>query len=95
MPRAEGIHTSRPRITAAACSSKAALREATCRARSLARRRRLASLALSHDDFAWLTREIVQIGGGELPIVSVLEGGYNVDALVGSARAHVHALING
>lgn len=55
----------------------------------------LASLALSHDDFAWLTREIVQIGGGELPIVSVLEGGYNVDALVGSARAHVHALING
>ena len=53
----------------------------------------LASLALTDDDFAWLTREIAMLGGGELPIVSVLEGGYNVDVLVGSARAHLGALI--
>ena len=55
----------------------------------------MASLQLREDDFAWLTAEAAALGGGALPIISVLEGGYNLDALVSSARAHVRALIHG
>ena len=54
----------------------------------------LASMELSDDDFEWITTEVAALGGGNLPIVSVLEGGYNVDALEGAVRAHLHALIN-
>lgn len=54
----------------------------------------MASLQLREDDFAWLTAEAAALGGGTLPIISVLEGGYNLDALVDSARAHVRALIH-
>ena len=43
----------------------------------------LASLALTDDDFSWITEEIVKMGK---PIVSVLEGGYNVEALERAAR---------
>ena len=50
----------------------------------------LASLALTDDDFSWITEEIVKMGK---PIVSVLEGGYNVEALERAAKAHVGALI--
>lgn len=55
----------------------------------------LASLQLREDDFAWLTREAAALCGGGLPIISVLEGGYDIDALEASARAHVRALIHG
>jgi acetoin utilization deacetylase AcuC-like enzyme len=51
-------------------------------------------MELSDDDFEWITTEVAALGGGNLPIVSVLEGGYNVDALEGAVRAHLHALIN-
>lgn len=51
----------------------------------------LASCALTEDDFAWITSEIVKLGR---PIVSVLEGGYNVNALERAVRAHVGALIH-
>lgn len=53
----------------------------------------VASLGLVDDDFAWLTSEIATLGGGDLPIVSVLEGGYNLEVLPRAAKAHVAALI--
>ena len=53
----------------------------------------MSGVNLRHDDFAWLTREVTAIGGGRLPIVSVLEGGYNVSALEKSVHTHLDALI--
>lgn len=44
------------------------------------------------DDFEWITAELAKLGGGALPIISVLEGGYNVEVLPGSVRAHLRAL---
>ncbi|MDX5361215.1 MAG: histone deacetylase family protein [Alphaproteobacteria bacterium] len=55
----------------------------------------LADMALSEADFAWATREIMEVAerycGGRL--VSALEGGYDLDALARSAAAHVAALM--
>ena len=55
----------------------------------------LAELRLTEDDFAWATREICALAakhcGGR--VVSTLEGGYDLDALARSARAHVRALM--
>ncbi len=54
----------------------------------------LGGLLLVEDDFAWVTREIIAVArekaGGRA--VSVLEGGYDLDALAASAAAHVGAL---
>ncbi|WP_372015688.1 histone deacetylase family protein [Pseudoxanthomonas sp. 10H] len=53
----------------------------------------LADLMLDAEDFAWLTGELQAIArrhGGR--IVSMLEGGYNLDALAECAVAHVGAL---
>lgn len=55
----------------------------------------LANLEWHEDDFAWLTRALctrtfASTGGR---VVSVLEGGYNVEKLSASAAAHVEALI--
>ena len=47
-------------------------------------------LALTEDDYAWITTELRGIGTGR--VVSVLEGGYDLDALAASARCHVSAL---
>jgi len=52
----------------------------------------LATVNLCDDDFDWITREVTALGG--VPVISVLEGGYNVDALAKSVRAHLHALIH-
>ena len=54
----------------------------------------LASLQLAEDDFAWLTAEVAALGDGRLPVISVLEGGYDIGALERCARAHVRALIH-
>jgi acetoin utilization deacetylase AcuC-like enzyme len=55
----------------------------------------LAGLELEEDDFAWVTARLVEAArrhcGGKL--VSVLEGGYDLRALAGSAAAHVGALM--
>lgn len=55
----------------------------------------LANLNLTEDDFAWVTREMCTIAsrvcGGR--VVSSLEGGYDLDALAASTRAHVIALM--
>uniref|UniRef100_A0A7S0Q6Z4 Histone deacetylase domain-containing protein n=1 Tax=Coccolithus braarudii TaxID=221442 RepID=A0A7S0Q6Z4_9EUKA len=54
----------------------------------------LSSIKLTDEDYAWLTTKVVNLCGGRLPIVSVLEGGYNVDRLPKSVRRHVHAMIH-
>ncbi|QEL25706.1 histone deacetylase family protein [Bosea sp. F3-2] len=55
----------------------------------------LASLNLRETDFAWATQKLMDIAdkhaGGR--IVSVLEGGYDLDALARSTAAHVGALM--
>ena len=57
----------------------------------------LGGLALVEDDYAWMTAELMQIAARhcEGRIVSMLEGGYNLDALGESAVAHVRALTGG
>ena len=52
----------------------------------------LAQLEWDDDDYATLTREILDAAGGA-PVVSCLEGGYDLDALGRSVRAHVDVLL--
>ncbi len=51
----------------------------------------LAGLRVREGDFARVTRLILEAAGGRL--VSVLEGGYDLEALAVSAAAHVDALL--
>ena len=55
----------------------------------------LAQLRLETADYAWITQELLRIAaahcGGRL--VSVLEGGYDLEALAASAATHVRALM--
>jgi len=57
----------------------------------------LANLNLVEDDYAWVTGKIMEIAdaraGGR--IVSVLEGGYDLEGLGRSAAAHVATLMHG
>jgi acetoin utilization deacetylase AcuC-like enzyme len=57
----------------------------------------LANLNLDEGDFAWATRKIMEVADGcaEGRVVSVLEGGYDLEALANSAAAHVTALMRG
>jgi len=54
----------------------------------------MAQLKLKDSDYAWITTAICEYAekscGGR--VISVLEGGYNLEALAGAARAHVKAL---
>lgn len=54
----------------------------------------LAQLDLVDEDFGWITGEISAIAASTCDdrIVSVLEGGYDLDGLAGASRAHVGAL---
>jgi acetoin utilization deacetylase AcuC-like enzyme len=54
----------------------------------------LGGLALVEEDYEWMTRELVSLARqyADNRIVSMLEGGYNFDALGTSAVAHVSAL---
>jgi acetoin utilization deacetylase AcuC-like enzyme len=56
----------------------------------------LAQLRVREADFAWLTEELCRIadrhGGGRL--VSLLEGGYDLDALASSTATHVRVLMH-
>ncbi|MBB1088470.1 histone deacetylase family protein [Lysobacter sp. SG-8] len=54
----------------------------------------LAGLTLDADDFAWLTRELVAIADRHASgrVVSMLEGGYDLQALRECSVAHVGAL---
>jgi acetoin utilization deacetylase AcuC-like enzyme len=57
----------------------------------------LGSLRLSEEDFAWITLQIMEAAeihaGGR--IVSVLEGGYDLQGLAASVGIHVQALMRG
>ncbi len=54
----------------------------------------LANLALTEDDYAWITREILAVAdeccSGR--VVSTLEGGYDLDALARSVAAHMEEM---
>ena len=56
----------------------------------------LADLNLETEDFAWVTERILDVAethcGGR--VVSMLEGGYALDALAASAAVHVRTLLN-
>ena len=53
----------------------------------------LGRFTLTDEDFGDLTRAVMGIGGGR--VVSVLEGGYNLDGLASAAAAHASALLDG
>ncbi len=57
----------------------------------------LAHLNFVEEDFAWATREIMDIAEASSKgrVVSTLEGGYDLGALASSAAAHVRALMSG
>ena len=54
----------------------------------------LGQLELQDDDYGWITREFCSYARGACDgrVISVLEGGYDLEALAGSACAHVEAL---
>ncbi len=55
----------------------------------------LAQLNWSTDDFAWITKSLCDLAADlcDGRIVSLLEGGYDLDALAASAKAHVKELM--
>ncbi|MEM9146413.1 MAG: histone deacetylase family protein [Pseudomonadota bacterium] len=55
----------------------------------------LANLNWVSSDFGWVTQQLCAVAAEvcEGRVVSVLEGGYDLDGLVGGVRAHVDALI--
>jgi acetoin utilization deacetylase AcuC-like enzyme len=55
----------------------------------------LANLDLTAEDFGWVTAEICRVAARvcEGRVVSLLEGGYDLDALAASTAAHVQALM--
>ena len=57
----------------------------------------LGGLNLTEDDFAWATAEIAGVARDKAAgrMISLLEGGYDLDALALSAAAHVKALMTG
>jgi acetoin utilization deacetylase AcuC-like enzyme len=61
------------------------------------RRDPLGSLNLVEADYAWATRRLMEIARKTCNdrVVSVLEGGYDLEGLARSAAAHVTALMEG
>jgi acetoin utilization deacetylase AcuC-like enzyme len=57
----------------------------------------LGSLQLTEEDFAWATVRLMEVAEMTASgrVVSVLEGGYDLQALAGSVGVHVHALMHG
>jgi acetoin utilization deacetylase AcuC-like enzyme len=57
----------------------------------------LASLELQAEDFGWATRKIMEVADktAQGRVLSVLEGGYDLQGLAQSAAAHVTALMRG
>jgi acetoin utilization deacetylase AcuC-like enzyme len=57
----------------------------------------LANLNLIEADFAWATQKIMDVADrfADGRVVSLLEGGYDLEALANSAAAHVTALMHG
>jgi acetoin utilization deacetylase AcuC-like enzyme len=57
----------------------------------------LANLNLIEADFVWATQKIMDVAdrSADGRVVSLLEGGYDLEALANSAAAHVTALMHG
>jgi len=57
----------------------------------------LANLQLVEEDFGWATRKIMEVADktAEGRVISVLEGGYDLEGLSKSAASHVIALMRG
>jgi len=57
----------------------------------------LANIKLVEADFEWVTRKLMEIADASAKgrVVSVLEGGYDLDGLANSSAAHVAALMQG
>jgi acetoin utilization deacetylase AcuC-like enzyme len=57
----------------------------------------LANLQFVEEDFGWATRKIMEVADktAQGRVVSVLEGGYDLEGLSKSAAAHVTALMRG
>ena len=57
----------------------------------------LANLNLVEADYSWVTRQIIEVAKASAQgrIVSVLEGGYDLEGLARSVAAHVAALMHG
>jgi acetoin utilization deacetylase AcuC-like enzyme len=57
----------------------------------------LGRFVLTDEDFADLTRRVMEIAGHYSGgrVVSMLEGGYSLDGLASAAAAHVNALLKG
>jgi acetoin utilization deacetylase AcuC-like enzyme len=55
----------------------------------------LAQLQLQDDDFAWVSRQLLEVAAEvcENRVVSVLEGGYDLDALAACVALHVGELM--
>ncbi len=55
----------------------------------------LGQLDLTDDDFAWVTDQLIAVAGTHCNgrVVSLLEGGYDIDALASASAAHVHSLL--
>ena len=52
----------------------------------------LATINLQNDDFYWITDSILNKFGGNIPVISVLEGGYSPDGLRDGLDNHLKAL---
>jgi acetoin utilization deacetylase AcuC-like enzyme len=61
------------------------------------RRDPLANLQLVEEDFRWATLKLMEVAGAVANnrVVSLLEGGYDLEGLAGSVAAHVTALMEG
>ena len=57
----------------------------------------LGSLQLTEEDFSWVTLKLMEAADQYCAgrVVSVLEGGYDLQGLAGSVGVHVHALMHG
>ena len=57
----------------------------------------LANLNLLEADFSWATQKIMEVAQASANgrVVSMLEGGYDLEGLSNSAAAHVGALMQG
>ena len=57
----------------------------------------LANLNLVEQDFAWVTKKLMDVADARSNgrVVSLLEGGYDLQGLAGSVSAHVTALMRG
>ena len=52
----------------------------------------LASINLENEDFAWVTEAILKKFAKNIPVISVLEGGYNMDGLYNGLDFHLKIL---